>query len=129
MFVPQRKHVRAFTSCYRYSFTFLYVEDVRTSQETHVRTFTVSYGGSFTFLYVEDVRTSQETHVRAFTVGYGGIVRGRRQEDARLADHSNTGRKFGRSAIAVSGRLADESHSLMTIAPTGLHRDACSECI
>jgi hypothetical protein len=41
-----------------YSFTFLYVDDVRTSQEAW--TTTVRYVDSFTFLYVDDVRTSQE---------------------------------------------------------------------
>jgi hypothetical protein len=35
MFVPRRKHLRASTACYRDGFTFLYVDDVRTSQETH----------------------------------------------------------------------------------------------
>jgi hypothetical protein len=49
--------------CYGDSFTFVYVADVRTSQETRVG----CYGDSFTFLYVADVRTSQETHVRAVT--------------------------------------------------------------
>jgi hypothetical protein len=34
LFVPHRKHVRVSTACYRDSFTFLYVDDVRTSQET-----------------------------------------------------------------------------------------------
>jgi hypothetical protein len=34
---------------------------VRTSQETHLWTSTASYGDSFPFLYVDDVRTSQET--------------------------------------------------------------------
>jgi hypothetical protein len=49
-------------------FTFLCVDDVRTSQETHASA--VSYGDDFTFLYVDDVRTSQETHASA--VSYGG---------------------------------------------------------
>jgi hypothetical protein len=48
----------ASTACYGDSFTFLYVDDVRTSQEA--RASTVSYGDSFTFLYVDDVCTSQE---------------------------------------------------------------------
>jgi hypothetical protein len=39
---------------------FLYVDDVRTSQETWASM--VCYGESFTFLYVDDVRTSQEAH-------------------------------------------------------------------
>jgi hypothetical protein len=48
------------------SFTFLYVENVRTSQETQAST--VCYKDSFTFLYVEDVRTSHETQTS--TAGY-----------------------------------------------------------
>jgi hypothetical protein len=43
------------------SFTFLYVYDVRTSQEAHAST--ACYRDSFAFLYVDDVRTSQATHV------------------------------------------------------------------
>jgi hypothetical protein len=50
-------------ACYRDSFTFLYVDDVRTSQNTHLRASTVCYRDSITFLYVVDVRTSQETHL------------------------------------------------------------------
>jgi hypothetical protein len=42
-------------------FAFLYVDDVRTSQEAW--TTTVLYGDSFPSLYVDDIRTSQETHV------------------------------------------------------------------
>jgi hypothetical protein len=34
MFVPHRKHLWASTACYGHSFTLLYVDDVRTSQET-----------------------------------------------------------------------------------------------
>jgi hypothetical protein len=47
-------------SLYRDSFTVLYVDDVRTSQET-LLAFTACYGDSFTLLYVYYVRTSQET--------------------------------------------------------------------
>jgi hypothetical protein len=45
-------------ACYRDSFTFLYVDDVRTSQETHLQVSTACYRASFTFLYVDDVRAS-----------------------------------------------------------------------
>jgi hypothetical protein len=31
---------------------------------------TTSYGDSFTFLYVDNFRTSQETHLKAFTACY-----------------------------------------------------------
>jgi hypothetical protein len=43
------------TSCYGDSFTIVFVDDVRTSQETSC------YGDSFTSVYVDGVRTSQET--------------------------------------------------------------------
>jgi hypothetical protein len=43
------------------SFTFLYGDGVRTSQETHLHAFTTCYEDSFTFLDVDRVRTSQET--------------------------------------------------------------------
>jgi hypothetical protein len=39
----------ASTACYGESFTFVYGDDVRTSQETHVLASMVSYGDSFTF--------------------------------------------------------------------------------
>jgi hypothetical protein len=45
----------------RDSFTFLYVDDIRTSQETYQRASTDCYGDSFILLHVDDVRTSQET--------------------------------------------------------------------
>jgi hypothetical protein len=45
------------------SFTFLYVDDVCTSQKT--RTSTVCCWDIFTFLYVDDVCTSQETRTSA----------------------------------------------------------------
>jgi hypothetical protein len=38
---------------------YIYVYDVRTSQEAQA--FTLSYGDSFTSLYADDGRTSQET--------------------------------------------------------------------
>jgi hypothetical protein len=55
--VSHRK--QASVACYNDRFTFLYVDDVRTSLETH--TFTVHYGGSFTFIYVDDVHTLEKT--------------------------------------------------------------------
>jgi hypothetical protein len=57
-------------ACYRDSFTFLYIDDIRTSQETC----TGIHGllrDSFTLLHVHDVCTSQETHVWASTACYG----------------------------------------------------------
>jgi hypothetical protein len=52
------------------SFTFLYVDDVCTSQEIHLWTSTASYGIALLF-YIDDVRTSQKTHLRASTACYG----------------------------------------------------------
>jgi hypothetical protein len=52
MYVPHRKHTPLL--CYGDSFTFIYVGDVRTSQETYAST--VCYGDSFTFIYVGDVK-------------------------------------------------------------------------
>jgi hypothetical protein len=53
LYIPE-----AWTTTVRYvdSFTFLYVDDVRTSQEAW--TTTVRYVDSINFLYVDDVRTS-----------------------------------------------------------------------
>jgi hypothetical protein len=56
MFVPHRKHLWASTACLGYGFTFLYVDDVRTSQGTRLWSSTACYRDSFTFLYVDDVR-------------------------------------------------------------------------
>jgi hypothetical protein len=64
--VRTSQETRASTACYGDNFTFLYV-DVRTSQKT--RASTACYGDNFTFLYVDDVRTSQET--RTSTACYG----------------------------------------------------------
>jgi hypothetical protein len=55
--------LQASTNCYGDCLTFLYIEDVGTSQETHVWTYIACYKDSFTFSHIEDVRTSQETHV------------------------------------------------------------------
>jgi hypothetical protein len=55
----------------RDSITFLYVDDIRTSQETHLRASTACCGDSFTFLYVDDVRISQEPHLWASKACYG----------------------------------------------------------
>jgi hypothetical protein len=45
----------ASTACYGDSFTFLYVDYVRTSLEA--QSSTACYGDGFTFLYVDDVLT------------------------------------------------------------------------
>jgi hypothetical protein len=49
-------------ACYGNSFTFLYVDDVRTSQETPMDLH-ACYGNSFTFLYVDEFRTPQEISI------------------------------------------------------------------
>jgi hypothetical protein len=49
---------------------FVYVDDVRTSEETHLWAFSACYGDTFTFLYVYDVRASQETHLCDSTACY-----------------------------------------------------------
>jgi hypothetical protein len=59
MFVPHWKHMPPQPVTVD-SFTFLYGDDVRTSQEAHAST--ACYEESFTFLYVDDIRTSQEAH-------------------------------------------------------------------
>jgi hypothetical protein len=49
------------------SFTFMYVDDFRTSQETQLWVSTACYKDSFTVIHVYDVRTSQETQLWAST--------------------------------------------------------------
>jgi hypothetical protein len=52
MWDPRRiTTIRASTTCYRNSFTFLYV-DLRTLQETHLWASTAGYGDSFT-VYIQ----------------------------------------------------------------------------
>jgi hypothetical protein len=70
MYVPHRKHLWISTACYVHRFTFLYVADVRASQETHLWTSTACYVNRFTFLYVADVSASQETHLWISTACY-----------------------------------------------------------
>jgi hypothetical protein len=53
------------------SFTFLYADYVRTSQETQIEASRAYYEDSFTLLYADDVRTSQETQIEDFTAHYG----------------------------------------------------------
>jgi hypothetical protein len=69
MFVPHRKH-RPPLPVTVIALPFLYVNDVRTSQEA--QTSTACYGNSFTFFYADDVRTSQKTCVSRY-----GLLRGR----------------------------------------------------
>jgi hypothetical protein len=59
------------TGCYGDSFTFLYVDDVRISEETHLWASTACYGDNVTLLYVDYVRTSQETRLLSSTACYG----------------------------------------------------------
>jgi hypothetical protein len=60
MWAPQHlTTTQASTACYGDSFTFLYADEDRTSQE--IQALPACYGDNFTLLYVDDVRTSQET--------------------------------------------------------------------
>jgi hypothetical protein len=72
MFVPHRKYTygppQPLTGD---RFNFVYVNDVRTSQEIRPWTSTACYGDSFTFVYVNYVRTSHET-----PVDLHGLLRG-----------------------------------------------------
>jgi hypothetical protein len=53
------------------SFTFLYIDDVHTSQEAQAST--ACYEDSFTFLYIDDVHTSQETHMSRHSLLLGEL--------------------------------------------------------
>jgi hypothetical protein len=55
------------------SFTFLYVDDVCTSQEIYLWASTAHYGYIFTSLNVDSVHTSQETRSCA-SMAYYGLV-------------------------------------------------------
>jgi hypothetical protein len=51
-------------------FTFLYIGDVRTSQETHAWAFTARYWERFTFIFTllsGDVREKDFTHMKLYT--------------------------------------------------------------
>jgi hypothetical protein len=60
-----------YSACYRDSFTFLYVDDVRTSQKARLWVSMAGYGDSFSFLYVDGVPTSQKTCLWASMACYG----------------------------------------------------------
>jgi hypothetical protein len=53
---------------------FLYLDNIRASQEIHLWASTACYGDSFIFLYVDNVRTSQETHLWISTDSILGIA-------------------------------------------------------
>jgi hypothetical protein len=59
----------ASSACYTDRFNFLYVGDVRASQETRASTACYSY--NFPFLPIDDVRASQDTHLSVSTACYG----------------------------------------------------------
>jgi hypothetical protein len=50
-------------ACYGDSFTFVYIDYFRSSQETHLWVCSACYVDSFTFVYVDHDRTSQEAHI------------------------------------------------------------------
>jgi hypothetical protein len=68
MFVTCRKHTYGSMACYGHSFTFLYIDDVRISQETSLWASMACYGNCFTVLYADDVRNSEETQLYTSTV-------------------------------------------------------------
>jgi hypothetical protein len=68
--VLYRKHLRVSTAYYGDTFTFLYGDDVRTSQKTQNSTDCCVDG--FTFIHI-DVLTSQETRLWLSTGSYGNI--------------------------------------------------------
>jgi hypothetical protein len=68
MFVPHRQHTYGPPRPVMWiALRFLYIHDVRTSQETQASM--TCCGDRFTFVYVDDVRNSQET--QACTARYG----------------------------------------------------------
>jgi hypothetical protein len=71
VFVPLRKHSYGPPRPVTGIAYFLFVDDVRTSQETPLWASTACYGDSFTFLYVAGVRILQETHIWASAACYG----------------------------------------------------------
>jgi hypothetical protein len=71
IFVPHRKHTYVSARpVNRDNFTFLYGDDIRTSQETYLCVCTACCRDGFTFVYSDDVLTSQETHLCASTACY-----------------------------------------------------------
>jgi hypothetical protein len=66
MFVPHMKHAywspRPVTGI---ALLYLFVDEIRTSQEAHLWASTACYGESFTFLYVDVIRTPKEAHLWA----------------------------------------------------------------
>jgi heterodisulfide reductase subunit C len=58
----------------QFSFTFVYVDNVRTSQETHLWACTACYGDSYAFVYVYNVRISQGNTLWTCTACYGVAV-------------------------------------------------------
>jgi hypothetical protein len=65
MFLPHRKHLCPPLSVTEIALLFYNADNIRTSQDTQA--FTACYGVSFTFLYVDDVHTSQETLMSSTT--------------------------------------------------------------
>jgi predicted RNA-binding Zn ribbon-like protein len=58
-------------ACYGDSYTFLYVVNIRSSQETRLWASMACYGDSYTFLYVVSIRSSQETRLWVSMASYG----------------------------------------------------------
>jgi hypothetical protein len=69
--VPQPKHPHGTPRPVTGTSLFLYVDDVRTSQETRPCAVEARYGDRFDLLYVDDACTSQETRPCAVEASYG----------------------------------------------------------
>jgi hypothetical protein len=67
----QETHLWASTPLRGDNLTFLYVYDIHASQEAHLWASTPRYGDRFTFSYVDSVHSSEETHLWASTTCYG----------------------------------------------------------
>jgi hypothetical protein len=69
----QKTHLWSSTARYGDGFTFLYANDVRTSQETPIDLRGLLQGWLY-FLYINNICTSQETHLWASAAYYGADI-------------------------------------------------------
>jgi hypothetical protein len=86
------------------NYTFLYVDDIRTSPKTQAST--AFYEDTFTFLYVDDICTSLKTH--AFTACYGGSFTSLHVDDVLtyITNINLNKMKLKNEALPVAGRRA-----------------------
>jgi hypothetical protein len=71
VFVPHRKHTYIPPRSVKGIDYFLYVDDIRTSQQTHLLASKTCYGDSLIFSYEDVDLTSQETQLRDPTACFG----------------------------------------------------------